>query len=459
MAQDAISATEKRSAMSLALVFGLRMAGLFMIMPVLAIAARHLDGFSSLTVGLAIGAYGLTQAIMQIPMGYLSDRIGRKPVIIGGLVIFAVGSVVAALSDSMTGIIAGRAIQGVGAIASAILALAADLSREEHRSKVMATIGMSIGLAFAASLVFGPPLASWIGLNGMFWVSGGFAILGILAVCLVVPNVSTHAPRGEVSASLTQFAKAVKNPQLLRLDWSIFALHLLLTAEFVQFPGRLVEAGLAASHQWYLYLPVLFGSFVLMVPMLILAAKRNQHRGYFLLALAIFLLSNIILLFASSLPMLIVSALLFFTGFNYMEASLPAMISSLAPAGQKGGAMGVYSTCQFIGAFVGGSLAGLVMSHYGRQPLVIAAIIVLVIWALIALGLKVQSGLKNYTISFDQPLDTDALANHLGQLDGVQEVVVIPDDKAAYLKVINKQFDLAHAQASVRELAHAAPSV
>ncbi|MFM2485600.1 MFS transporter [Celerinatantimonas yamalensis] len=451
MAVGAISATEKRGAMSLALVFGLRMAGLFMIMPVLAIFARHLDGYSPLTVGLAIGAYGLTQAILQIPMGWLSDRIGRKPVIITGLVIFAIGSVVAALSHSMTGVIAGRAIQGMGAIASSILALAADLSREENRSKVMATIGMSIGLAFAASLVFGPPLASWVGLSGMFWFSTGFAILGILAVWLVVPNVSTHAPKGEVSTSLAQFAQAIKHPQLLRLDWSIFALHLLLTAEFVQFPGRLVEAGLAASHQWYLYLPVLFGSFVLMVPMLILAAKRNQHRGYFLLALAIFFLSNLILLFASSLPMLVLSALLFFTGFNYMEASLPAMISSLAPAGQKGGAMGVYSTCQFIGAFIGGSMAGLVMSHFGRMPLVLVAMLVVLVWMAIAMGIKVQSGLKNHTISYTQKLDSDALVNHLGQLDGVVEVVVLPDEQTAYLKVNHKQFDLAYAQALVHE--------
>ncbi|CAG8999050.1 MAG: Inner membrane transport protein YajR [Candidatus Celerinatantimonas neptuna] len=451
MAGGAISATEKRGAMSLALVFALRMAGLFMIMPVLAVFARHLTGYSPVTVGLAIGAYGLTQAFLQIPMGWLSDRIGRKPVIIGGLVVFAIGSAVAAMSDSMTGIIAGRAIQGMGAIASATLALAADLSREEHRSKVMATIGMSIGLAFAAALVFGPPLASLIGLNGMFWAAALMAFLGILAVWLVVPNVSTHAPKGDVSASFGQFIRAIKNPQLLRLDWSIFSLHLLLTAEFVQFPGRLVDAGLAASHHWMLYLPVLFGSFVLMVPMLIFASKRNQHRGYFMLALGIFLLSNILLLFAHSLPLLVLSSLLFFTGFNYMEASLPAMLASLAPAGQKGSAMGVYSTCQFIGAFIGGSVAGLVLSHLGRTPVVLVAIGVLVIWMLVAMGLKVQSGLKNYTLSYEHGADSNAMAGYLGQLEGVLEAVVIPDERTAYLKVNDKLFDLERARTLVRE--------
>lgn len=442
MAQEAISATEKRGAMSLALVFALRMAGLFMIMPVLAISARHLSGFSPATVGLAIGAYGLTQAILQIPMGWLSDRIGRKPVIIGGLVVFAIGSIIAAQSDSMTGVIIGRAIQGMGAIASAILALAADISREEHRSKVMATIGMSIGVAFAASLVFGPSLVHWVGLSGMFYFAAGFAVLGILAMLFTVPKVSTHAPRGDTSASKGEFLRSMKNPQLLRLDWSIFSLHLLLTAEFVQFPRRLVNAGLTAGHHWFLYLPVMVGSFFLMIPMLILASKRNQQRGYFLLAIGLFLLSSLLLLVNSSLPVLILSAVLFFTAFNYMEAALPAMLSSLAPAGQKGGAMGVYSTCQFIGAFLGGSVSGLILGHFGGSAVMGFAIAIIIIWALIALGLKVQSGLKNYTVSYQGQHDSDELAQQLSELSGVIEAVVFPDEKTAYLKVDDKRFEL-----------------
>ncbi|MFM2480945.1 MFS transporter [Celerinatantimonas sp. YJH-8] len=450
MADGAISATEKRGAMSLALVFALRMAGLFMIMPVLAIAARHLDGFSPLTVGVAIGAYGLTQAILQIPMGWLSDRIGRKPVIVGGLVVFAIGSVVAALSDSMTGIIVGRAIQGMGAIASAILALAADLSREEHRSKVMATIGMSIGVAFAASLIFGPALVQWLGLSGMFWLAAGFALLGILAVLLTVPKVSTHAPRGDVSASFGQFVRAIKNPQLLRLDFSIFSLHLLLTAEFVQFPSRLVRAGLSAGHHWFLYLPVMIGSFVLMVPMLILASKKNQQRGYFMLAIGLFLMASLLLLVSDSLVALIGSAVLFFTAFNYMEAALPAMLSSLAPAGQKGGSMGVYSTCQFIGAFIGGSVSGLILGHLGTSAVVVFSIVMIVLWSLAALGLKVQSGLKNYTIRYRRDCDSDRLVRQLGSLDGVLEAVIFPEEKTAYLKVNDKQFSLDNAQQLVQ---------
>ncbi len=448
-----LSKVEQKTAISLALVFGLRMLGLFMIMPVFAIYGRDLEGYSPLWVGIVIGAYGLTQAVLQIPMGQLSDRIGRKPVIIGGLLLFCLGSIVAGFSDSVYGVAVGRMLQGTGAIASAILALAADITREEHRAKVMAVIGVCIGLSFAFSLVAGPLLADAFGLNGVFYITAVFALLGICVVYFVVPTSTTKAPSGDAMADSQKLGSMLKNPQLLRLDCGIFLLHLTLTAIFVSLPFELEKSGLSAEHHWWLYFPALLLSFVLMVPMLIIAAKKKMNKQFFLFAIVLMAVALCVMAIAgSSLILLGIAILLYFTAFNFLEASLPAMISMSAPAGAKGSAMGIYSTSQFAGAFCGGLIAGSLYGGLGSQGLFFVIAGVMILWFIISLGLENVGQVKAHTISLtiNNQQEAELIAEKLISLSGISEAVVVLEEQVAYLKA-TKDFELDQALNLVRE--------
>ncbi|EKT4487484.1 MULTISPECIES: MFS transporter [Shewanella] len=449
MANGGLSGTERKVAFSLASVFGLRMMGLFMIMPVFALYGQDLKGFSPLWVGIAIGAYGLTQAILQIPMGILSDRIGRKPVILGGLLVFALGSVLAAMSDSIYGVVAGRALQGMGAIAAAVLALAADLTRDEQRTKVMAIIGMCIGFSFALSLLVGPVVAQHLGLSGLFALTAGLALLGMLIVQLLVPNPVAHAPKGDTMAEPGKLKNMLKDPQLFRLDAGIFILHLVLTAVFVALPLDLVDAGLAKEKHWMLYFPAFVGAFFLMVPLIIIGVKRNNTKGMFQLALLIMLAALLAMaLFSHSLWVLAVAIVAFFTGFNYLEASLPSLIAKFCPVGAKGSAMGVYSTSQFLGAFCGGLLGGGAYQIMGAAGVFTVAVVLLIIWLALTLGMKNPVLLKSYTLEAQVSGREQAqkMAAELSQLPGVAEAIVVLEERVAYLKV-NDQFDLRQARA------------
>ncbi|WP_345883345.1 MFS transporter [Shewanella algae] len=449
MANGGLSGTERKVAFSLASVFGLRMMGLFMIMPVFALYGQDLKGFSPLWVGIAIGAYGLTQAILQIPMGILSDRIGRKPVILGGLLVFALGSVLAAMSDSIYGVVAGRALQGMGAIAAAVLALAADLTRDEQRTKVMAIIGMCIGFSFALSLLVGPVVAQHLGLSGLFALTAGLALLGMLIVQLLVPNPVAHAPKGDTMAEPGKLKNMLKDPQLFRLDAGIFILHLVLTAVFVALPLDLVDAGLAKEKHWMLYFPAFVGAFFLMVPLIIIGVKRNNTKGMFQLALLIMLAALLAMaLFSHSLWVLAVAIVAFFTGFNYLEASLPSLIAKFCPVGAKGSAMGVYSTSQFLGAFCGGLLGGGAYQIMGAAGVFSVAVVLLIIWLALTLGMKNPVLLKSYTLEaqVNGREHAQKMAAELSALQGVAEAIVVLEEKVAYLKV-NDQFDLRQARA------------
>lgn len=449
MANGGLSGTERKVAFSLASVFGLRMMGLFMIMPVFALYGQDLKGFSPLWVGIAIGAYGLTQAILQIPMGILSDRIGRKPVILGGLLVFALGSVLAAMSDSIYGVVAGRALQGMGAIAAAVLALAADLTRDEQRTKVMAIIGMCIGFSFALSLLVGPVVAQHLGLSGLFALTAGLALLGMLIVQLLVPNPVAHAPKGDTMAEPGKLKNMLKDPQLFRLDAGIFILHLVLTAVFVALPLDLVDAGLAKEKHWMLYFPAFVGAFFLMVPLIIIGVKRNNTKGMFQLALLIMLAALLAMaLFSHSLWVLAVAIVAFFTGFNYLEASLPSLIAKFCPVGAKGSAMGVYSTSQFLGAFCGGLLGGGAYQIMGAAGVFTVAVVLLIIWLVLTLGMKNPVLLKSYTLEaqVNGREQAQKMAAELSALQGVAEAIVVLEEKVAYLKV-NDQFDLRQARA------------
>jgi len=439
-----LNPTERRAAFSLAGIFSLRMLGLFLILPVFALYAEDLDGVTPTLVGLAIGIYGLTQAVLQIPFGMLSDRIGRKPVIVGGLLIFALGSAVAASAQDIYGIIFGRALQGSGAIAAVIMALAADLSREQRRLRIMAIIGMSIGVAFALSLVLGPLINSWIGVPGIFWLTAVLALAGVLVVLFLVPTPVKSQFHRDAEAVPGQFGKVLADPELLRIDFGIFSLHLSLTALFLAYPLVLRNLGVASDHHWQVYLPVMLVAMVAMVPFIILAESKRKMRPVYLGAVAALMFSGLgFYLFHSSLVMMVGLLGLFFTAFNLLEATLPSLVAKMAPGERKGTAMGVYSSSQFIGAFTGGLFGGWIQHHFDLAGVFLFCAAVALLWLLLAWGMAEPKYLSNYLLPVGQmPADEAALlAGRLGQVEGVAEAVVIPEDGVAYLKVDLARFD------------------
>ncbi len=438
-----MSATEKKAAFSLAGIFALRMFGLFLIMPVFAIYAGKLDDVTPVLVGLAIGVYGLTQALFQIPFGMLSDRIGRKPVIIGGLLLFAIGSVIAASGESIYTVIIGRAIQGSGAIAAAVMALAADLTRETHRTKAMAIIGMSIGLSFALSLVAGPLLGAWIGISGIFWMTAVLALCGIGILALVVPTPVKSRVHRDAESVPGQFARVLSNSGLLRLDFGIFVLHMVMTSLFISYPLMLRDSGgLAVVDHWMVYLPVLLVSIAIMVPFIIIAERRNKMKPVFLGAVSSLAVAQAGLgLMAESLWGLVGWLLLYFAAFNLLEATLPSLISRIAPADSKGTAMGVYSTSQFFGAFLGGLVGGWVFSHHGSQGVMLFGAVAVSVWLLAAVGMQAPL-LKTRILKIPEGVDDlQAYEQRLNAIEGVEEVVIVAEESVAYLKVNSRQLD------------------
>lgn len=331
-----LGAMERRSGVSLALIYAFRMLGLFMIIPVFAIYAETMADATPLLIGLALGIYGLTQALLQIPFGFLSDRIGRKPVIAMGLLIFALGSLLAASADTIYGIIAGRALQGSGAIAAALMALAADLSREEHRMKMMALIGASIGAAFAVSMVFGPVVYEWIGLSGIFVGTAVLALLGIAILYLFVPDPVDSHFHLDAEVESSSLSTVFKNLDLLRLDAGIFILHFALMSLFLIIPIEIRDTiGLQSADHWKLYLPVFAVSLVIMLPFIILAETKRMMKPIFVGAIALMYITVVGFIQSDSAVAWIISFTLFFTAFNFLEASLPSLVSKTASALKK----------------------------------------------------------------------------------------------------------------------------
>ena len=439
MSQDKMTFLEKRVATSLSAIFASRMLGLFMILPVFAVYAEELDGFSPTLAGLAIGIYGLTQAIFQIPMGLLSDRIGRKPVIIGGLIVFAIGSVVAAMADSITGVIVGRALQGSGAIASAIMALAADLTREEHRIKVMASIGMSIGLSFALALIFGPMLHGWFGVEGIFWITAILALGGIAVAKFWVPTPILSRFHRDTEVEISWFRQALADPQLLRLDTGIFILHFILVSQFVVMPVVLRDQlGFSLEQHWQLYLPVLFFAVLTMVPFIILAEKKRKIKQVLVGAIFVLSISQLGLpLFTDSLVGFAIMLWLFFSAFNLLEASMPSLVAKLAPAAHKGTAMGAYSTSQFLGVFLGGLTGGTLSEFYGISGVASFNVMLLLVWAALAITMKKPLFFTSYLLNVGKISEEKAqeILRDLSRISGVVDVTVIAEDGIAYLKI------------------------
>jgi len=372
-----MNSAERAASISLAALFSLRMFGMFVILPVFALYAEALPGGDErVLAGVALGAYGLTQALLQIPFGYASDRFGRKPAIIVGLLIFALGSAVAAVAPGIGWTIVGRALQGAGAISAAVLAFTADLTRAQVRTRAMGIIGMSIGATFALSLVAGPLLQQAIGVRGIFALTGALALAGI-ALVLRLPNVG--APSGR-SARLTGLAQIVADAQLLRLNYGIFALHAVLMALFMQVPFTLRDAGLAAGSQWKVYLPVLALAAAVVVPLLRHADRASRGKGIFTAGVAVLAMGQLLLALAATLPMLIAGLAVFFVAFCLLEATLPALVSRFAPPAWRGTAVGVYSTLQFLGAFVGATVGGALAQFAGAAAVFGFGVALTLVW-------------------------------------------------------------------------------
>jgi len=454
-----MTSLERRATFGLASIFMLRMLGLFLVLPVFSIYAEHLAHSTPLLIGLALGVYGLTQAILQIPFGAASDRFGRKPVILLGLIIFIVGSIIAANATTILGVIVGRALQGGGAIAAAVIALLADLTREEQRSKAMALIGISIGASFILSLLLGPVLDDWIGVPGIFWLTAVLAVAGIFVLFSWVPTPVRRVKTSGERSLTTQIGEVLKTPELLRLDFGIFALHCVLTAVFVAVPLALVhQVKLPASHHWHVYLPVMLLSIVMMVPFLLMSERKGALKPVFIGSISVMVVSQAIL-FAGYRHFWGIFAGLaaFFAAFNLLEATLPSLVSRTAPVDSKGMAIGVYNSFEFFGAFTGGTLGGWLYGHFSQPGVFAFAAAVLVVWAGIAMGMKGPSRRTTHTLHFPPAArsQVDALVARLEAIDGVSEVVMVAEEGVAYVRTDGKEVDRDRLEAIIASAATA----
>ena len=437
-----LSSIERRAVAALSGIFTLRMLGLFMFLPVFSLHAHEYAGHTPLLIGVAIGIYGLTQGIFQIPFGILSDRLGRKPIIAAGLLIFAIGSVVAALADDIWGIVAGRALQGAGAVAAAVMALASDLTGEAHRTRVMAVIGASIGVAFALALVLGPVVTGVAGVAGLFWVTAALAAVAIALLWLGVPAPPRVTRRGE--AALAGLASALRDGQMLRLDAGIFILHAVMVATFVALPIALRDrAGVDVADHWKVYVGVLLASVVFTVPLIVAADRGNRSRSVMLLGIVVLGAGLAGLAGAPAGVMFFVCLVVYFIGFNTLEASLPAIVSRVAPMAARGTALGVYSTLQYLGAFAGGIAGGWLLGAGGEHVALAASTGLCFAWVLIAIGLREPPRLSVERLPIG-PVDRDAvetLTARLLAVPGVIEAVVVAEERIAWLRVDRRHLD------------------
>lgn len=443
---DNMTPLERRASMGLAGIFGLRMLGMFLILPVFAIYAKSLPGGEDhMLIGLALGMYGLTQAVLQLPFGMASDRFGRKPVIYFGLAIFAIGSFVAYSAHDIYWIIIGRSIQGAGAISAAITALLADLTREEHRTKAMAMIGTTIGMTFAVSMAVSPLLYQAIGVPGMFALTGILSLAAIFVVAKGIPNPERRLFHSDTEVSTARLSGVLKNAQLLRLNFGIFSLHAAQMAMFVVIPSALIESGhMPESQHWKIYVPVMIFAFILMVPLIIYGEKKGKLKNVFVGAIALLLFSQLLfsVLFTSFWG-IAATLLLFFTAFNILEASLPSLVSKIAPVSAKGTAMGVYNTSQSLGLFTGGAVGGVLASFGGHVSVFVFGAAMSALWLVLAITMKAPPAVRSkmYHVQLMDEVQAKLLSEQLSALSGVYEAVVIGSEGVAYLKTNMSGFD------------------
>ncbi|MDU4093514.1 MAG: MFS transporter, partial [Pantoea sp.] len=421
-------------------VFSLRMLGMFMVLPVLTTYGMALQGASEALIGLAIGIYGLAQAIFQIPFGLLSDRIGRKPLIVGGLLVFVLGSVIAASTTSIWGVILGRALQGSGAIAAAVMALLSDLTREQNRTKAMAFIGISFGVTFAIAMVLGPIITHALGLHALFWMIAILASCGIVITLLVVPAAPHHVLNRESGMVKSSIREVLMQPRLLKLNIGILCLHVLLMSSFVALPGQFEQAGFPAEQHWKIYLVTMLVAFVAVVPFIIYAEVKRRMKRVFICCVALILIAEVVLWGAGNhFWTLVIGVQLFFLAFNLMEAILPSLISKESPAGYKGTAMGIYSTSQFLGVAIGGSMGGWVFDQFDAQTVFLVGAIVATLWLLLSCTMQEPPYVSSLRIVLSEnALNDPRLEQKLNAQRGVSSVFIVPEERSAYIKIDSK---------------------
>ena len=451
---------ETRATAALASIYGLRMLGMFLILPIFAIYAEKLQGGDNhALIGLALGAYGFMQVIFQLPFGMASDRFGRKKLIYLGLIMFAVGSVFAATSQDIYMVIVGRAIQGAGAISAVVTALVADSTREEHRTQAMAMIGATIGVTFAVSLVAGPILNQWIGVSGIFWLTAVLSILAIAVVKFAVPEPLHAHFHSDAQAAPAKIREVLRDTQLLRLNFGTFCLHGAQMAMFMVVPFAIKNStGMNENTHWQIYLPVLVLSFILMVPAIIYAEKKAKLKPVFISAVALMLITQIAFMFSlGSLWGIVATLFSYFVAFNILEASLPSLISKMAPVAAKGTAMGIHNTAQSFGMFLGAALGGWLSHSYGSPTVFVFCAALMIVWFALALGMQAPPSVKTKMFHIQGYNDEQAaiLVQDIRAMDGVYEVVAIPSETMLMVKLENqrsKEFQAALSQAIMNRI-------
>jgi MFS family permease len=456
MNDNRMTGSELRATWGLGTIFSLRMLGMFMVLPVMTTYGMALSGATPTLIGVAIGIYGLTQALFQIPFGLLSDRIGRLPIIVCGLVIFTLGSVIAAQTDSIWGVILGRALQGSGAIAAVLMALLTDLTREQNRTKAMAFIGVSFGVTFAAAMVIGPIVTQAWGLRGLFWGIAALTCLAIVLTLTIIPKPTQRVINRQSSMVKEDFITVLRHPQLLKLNVAILSLHALLMSSFVVLPLTMEKVGILRNEQWKVYLFSMLIAFICVVPFIIYAEKKRRMKQVLLCCITLILTAEAWLYFTEmrqSAWGILLGIQLFFIGFNVLEAILPSWISKEAPAGYRGTAMGAYSTSQFIGTALGAALGGRLYEWSGAGTVFICCFLLAALWLFISSTMQQPPYVSN--LRLDLPMlsarQRALLEQKLLALNGITEVVIVAEEQAAYIKIDRQKIDRAKVELVLSE--------
>lgn len=438
------SFSEFKAVFLLSIILAFRMLGLFMIYPVFTLDANNLQSASPTLIGIALGIYGLTQGVFQLPLSSLSDRFGRRPIIFAGLVLFGLGSVLAACANSIYMIIIGRALQGAGAIGSTLLAYAADITSLENRTKTMAVMGLTIGVSFGVAIVLGPILNDLLHLSGLFWITAVFALVGVTILFFGMPDTATNIKIQNRQAVFQSIKQLLVATDLIYLNVSIFILHAILTATFMVIPHLLENGlGITSKQQWLVYLPTLLFAFVCVLPMLHLTEKKNNIKLAIIASIGAISFAQFLWFFSMSSSAIILALMLFFLGFTLLEAILPSLVSKLAANNNKGAALGIFSTWQFLGIFMGGLIGGMIQNYWGTSIVCLSSAVIALLWLMKMAFMNPLPYFKTELIHFNNPIDevhARQLCDMLSSVPGVLEATVSIQDSIAYLKVDNKIF-------------------
>jgi MFS family permease len=440
----------------IATIFSFRLMGLFLLIPVFSVYAAKLNGATATLVGFALGGYGLAQGLLQIPFGMLSDKFGRKPILLFGLLLFIIGSLIGALADSIYGMILARTIQGAGAIGSVLIALLADLTPDTQRTRAMAVVGISIGVSFSLAMVISPIITSFYGLAGIFWLTIIMAIFGILLICLVIPNPKKIVFHEDTETNLSLIKPVLKNIHLLKLNFGIFTQHFILTSTFFAIPMLLndqIQLG-HLSQQWHFYLPLMMFSFILMVPFIILSEKKHYLKIVFIVSvLFTSITQGLLALTCQDWYSLCILMFVYFIAFNILEASLPSIVSKQASRKNKGTAMGIYSTSQFLGIFLGGALAGILYQWHGHQAIFTINMLIGIIWLSVSFFMNPNVYRSTIIINYDNSIENlHDLHAQLLLLPGIQEAKLVDNEHALHLLVDNESYTPGSAEKLFHEL-------